>query len=137
MIGRLAPAAKVELLMPGLVWRVSVMVAPRVASISCAVVTVIGTKASSVTISAPGREESMVRSGVSSCADWESGVLDCVRGADLRFTTGLGAVTTMPGSGVWACRAVAMPRTPVAAAAAVTTSRVTSLICPCPRYVTI
>ncbi len=45
MIGRLAPAANVEPVMPGLLMSVSVSVAPPLASISRAVVTVTGTKA--------------------------------------------------------------------------------------------
>ena len=107
MIGRLAPPAKLEPAMPGFCISVSVIVAPWVASISRAVATVTGTKASSTTTIVPGGggplggwgAVSVANSGAE--ADAVAGAGDGAAGCGAGFgfgVTGLGVVTTMAGN---------------------------------------
>jgi hypothetical protein len=84
----LDPGAKVEPVMPGWFWSESVSVAPGLAIICSDGTTVTGTKVSSTNTPDDGAGD-----GVSVGATG-AGAL----GAALRFATGLGVVTTIPGS---------------------------------------
>ena len=96
MIGRLAPGAKVEPAMPGLVCSVSVIVAPPFASRSRSVATVTDTKASSSTM-APGSGCSSVDADAAAAVSSEGGADDdgLARFAFFLagFATGLAVVT--------------------------------------------
>lgn len=104
MIGLLAPAAKVEPVMPGFVISVSVMVAPGRASISREVATVTDAKASVSTINVPGGRSNAAAGTVAGEVGCAAGAGADVAGAGagLGLATGLGVVTTTGGSCVWA-----------------------------------
>ena len=101
MMGRLAPGANVVPAMPGLYWRLSVRVAPGVAVISRAVTIVSGTKASGAMNVRDGMSAGGVVGNCVAAGPWAGAAAG--RGA----TTGLGVVTTTPGS--WVCAMAANP----------------------------
>lgn len=130
MIGRLDPGANVEAAMPGLVASTSVMVLPALATVSRSVTTVTGTNASSTTTRVPGNGAvGAATTGGGAGGAWVTtgagadgagaGVVITAAGGARRGATGLGVVTTTPGSVVCA-DAVDAPKPVIAADAAAT-----------------